>query len=114
MDIKSMTVGEAMQIAAMFGATKNAGASAYDALVGRGVFVRAVTNHFTGRLVAVTDGELVIEDAAWIADSGRWSSALVSGVLGEIEPYPDGRVIVSRGAVVDVCEWPHALPRGVK
>jgi hypothetical protein len=70
--------------------------------------------HYTGRLVRVTPGELVLTDCAWIADSGRWSAALATGSLGEIEPYPDGEVVVSRGAIVDVCRWSHPLPRKVK
>lgn len=32
----------------------------------------------------------------------------------EVEPFPDGPVLVSRGSVIDVCEWRHALPRSVK
>jgi len=82
--------------------------------VGKGVFVRTVTMHLTGRLVEVTAQELVLEDAAWIADSGRFAAALETGELSEVEPYPDGRVIVGRGAIVDCVEWPHALPRSTK
>lgn len=77
---------------------------------GKNVIVRTVTYHYTGRLVAVTpDGGLVLEDAAWIGDSGRWAKALVTGRLDEVEPYPDGPVVVS--AIVDVSEWRHPLPR---
>ena len=79
--------------------------------VGQNVFVRTVTMHYTGKLVRVTPGELVLIDAAWIADSGRFHEALLTGVLREVEPYPDGEVIVSRGGIIDVCRWPHDLPR---
>jgi hypothetical protein len=84
-----------------------------DALVGKSVFVRAVTHYYTGKLVLLTPDALVLEDAAWVADTGRWTTALRDGVLNEVEPYP-GRCYVMRGAVVDVSEWAHALPREQK
>ena len=117
MNIENLTIGEAREIARLFGApavAQPADMGAYAAFIGKPVFIRTVTHHFTGRLVSATAGELVIEEAAWIADSGRWSAALTTGALGEVEPYPAGPVVVSRGAAVDVCLWPHALPRGVK
>ena len=81
--------------------------------VGQNVIIRTVTLYYTGKLVAVVDGVYVLDDAAWIADAGRWSEALKSGVLSEVEPYP-GRCYVERGAVVDVSPWNHELPRSVK
>lgn len=81
--------------------------------VGECVFVRTVTFHYTGRIVALTNQEMVLDEAAWIADSGRWSSALATGTLNEVEPYP-GIVSISRSAIVDVAPWTHALPRTVK
>jgi len=68
----------------------------------------------TGRVVAVGPQEIVLEDAAWIADTGRYNEALVTRKLKEVEPYPDGLVVVGRGSVVDGCEWKHALPRSPK
>ena len=78
------------------------------------VFVRTVTNYFTGLLVAVTDQSLILEQAAWVADTGRFSAGLADGTLSEVEPYPDGPVLVARGAVIDLCEWRHELPRDVR
>jgi hypothetical protein len=54
-----------------------------------------------------------LSDAAWIADTGRWSAALATGKLSEVEPYPD-LCIVSRAAIVDVAPWLHPLPRDVR
>jgi len=83
--------------------------------LGENVIVRTVTMYYTGRIVRVYPGELVLTDAAWIADTGRWSAALATGKLNEIEPYPgEGRCIVSRAAIVDVSPWLHALPRDVR
>lgn len=78
--------------------------------VGHNIFVRTVTMHYTGKLIRVTDGELVLTDAAWIADSGRFHVALATGELNEVEPFPDGEVIVPRSAIIDVSRWLHDLP----
>lgn len=112
MNIDDLTLGQAKALVAMLGSSVAMPDHPYP--VGEAVFIRSVTYHYTGRLVRVTPGELVLIDAAWIADSGRFGAALVSGTLDEIEPYPDGEIVVPRGCVTDVCRWNHALPRAVK
>jgi hypothetical protein len=82
-------------------------------LIGKNVFVRTVTHHYTGKLAAIEDGFLKLKDAAWIADDGRFADALSNGTLNEIEPYP-GICYVNVGALVDMCEWLHDLPRAQK
>ena len=70
--------------------------------IGKTYFIRTVTMAQAGKLVAVTEKELVLENAAWIADTGRFMGALVSGNFSEVEPFPEGeRVIVGRGAIID-------------
>ena len=81
--------------------------------VGTAYLIRTVTYHVVGRLVWVGPLELVLEDAAWVADSGRWNAALQSGQLSEVEPFP-ARVIVGRGSITDATEWTHLLPLAVK
>ena len=72
--------------------------------IGKYYLIRTVTMIDTGKLVAVTDQELVLEEAAWIADTGRFADALLKGVYGEVEPFPDGQVIIGRGAIVDAVQ----------
>ena len=81
--------------------------------VGRFYFIRTVTHYFTGRLKAITETDLLLGDAAWVACTKRFADTLRTGELEEVEPYPD-EVIVSRGAVVDISHWAHALPREQK
>lgn len=80
--------------------------------IGKPYFIRTVTLYYTGRLVQVTDHELVLEDAAWIASTKRFADTLKKGQFDEVEPFPDGtQVIVGRGSIVDAIVWPHELPR---
>lgn len=78
--------------------------------IGKSYLIRTVTMHYTGRVRTVTDSDVVLDDAAWIADTGRYSDSLKNGQLSEVEPYPSS-VCVSREAIVDFCEWTHELPR---
>ena len=83
--------------------------------VGCNYLIRTVTNYFTGRLEWVTEQELVLSNAAWVADTGRFSEALAHGTLSEVEVYPAAlEVIVGRGAVVDAVQWKHDLPTETK
>ena len=77
---------------------------------GQSVFVRTMTYHYIGRLLESDPLTIVLDDASWVADSGRWHTALAEGVLREVEPYP-GKVTINRGTVVDISEWLHDLPR---
>lgn len=81
--------------------------------LGKAYLIRTVTMHYTGRVVRVTDSDVVLEDAAWIADTGRYANSLSDGVLSEVEPYP-GTVAVCRGGMIDFAEWTHKLPRDQK
>ena len=81
--------------------------------VGKAVIIRTVTHYFTGRIKAINTHEVILNDAAWVADTGRWHNALKDGILNEIEPFV-GLVSINRNAIVDVTEWKHALPRQQK
>lgn len=111
MSIDNLTIGEAKAIAAMFGGGHAPDNSAWE--IGANYLIRTVTMIDTGRLVSVTEQELVVEDAAWIADTGRFSDALKSVNFGEVEPFPDGRVIIGRGSIVDAIKIA-TLPRSQK
>ena len=115
MKIDDITIGEARQIAAMFTPMVTAGAVSVPAAfleandpgpweIGKIYLIRTVTMIDTGRLVAIGPQELVLEDAAWIADTGRFADALKKAEFGEVEPFPDGRVIVGRGSVIDAVQ----------
>lgn len=81
--------------------------------VGAKVFIRTAVWHYTGRITFLSDKEIVLSDAAWIADSGRFATALKTGELKEVEPYP-GLCSVNRDTVIDMSIWEHELPREQK
>lgn len=81
--------------------------------LGAKVLVRTVTHYYSGRVILLTPQEIVLDEAAWIADTGRFSTALKEGKLKEVEPFCDA-VSIARAAVVDVTTWAHELPREQK
>lgn len=80
---------------------------------GQAYLIRTVTMIDTGVLVSVNEHEIILKDAAWIADTGRFNETLKSGSFSEVEPFPDGLVAVGRSAVIDAVRIDKA-PRLVK
>lgn len=80
---------------------------------GQKVFVRTITMYYTGEIVRLEKLWLVLKDAAWVFDTGRFSEAMEGGSLVEVEPYPSGEIRVALSAIVDVSPWNHPLPRKV-
>lgn len=97
--VDEMTIGEIRQLQSMFNTTSCSKNHPYK--IGEKYFIRTVTFHYTGKLVEVFKDELVLEDVAWIADDGRFADALKKKEFNEVEPYPDGPVIIGRGAILD-------------
>ena len=113
-NIDDLTIGQAKQLAKQF-QQGQASDGEHPYKVGSNYLIRTVTNYVVGNLMAVTPQELVLTNAAWVADMGRFHDALSSGQLNEVEPYLDHQeVIVGRGAIVDACVWSHDLPREQK
>ena len=77
-------------------------------MVGEKFFFRTVTYHMTGRVKKVIGSILELENAAWIADSGRFMNAIKEGKLNEVEPV--GRAYLNINTVSDFFPWRHALP----
>ena len=77
--------------------------------IGKKYFIRTVTMHLSGELVSVSYQELVLKDAAWVADSGRFNEAVKNPAkFSEVEPFAKN-VIVGRGSIIDATEIPHII-----
>ena len=84
--------------------------------VGKAYFIRTATYHQVGLLTAMTETELILTRASWIADSGRFTQAIADGTYSEVEPWPaPSAVLVNRAAVIDAVQIPtDHLPRDQK
>ena len=71
-------------------------------------FIRTVTYHMVGKIKKIDGNFLVLSDASWIADSGRFHDAIKTGSLSEVEPVGDAFVCID--AIVDAFPWKHPLP----
>ena len=98
MNVNDLTIGQAKELASLFSSTSK---SETRFKIGEVYLIRTVTMIDTGRVVEVNENEVVLEDAAWIADTGRFADALLSAEFSEVEPFPDGEVIIGRGSIVD-------------
>ncbi len=76
--------------------------------LGEQYLIRTVTMIQHGTLVDVTEHELVLVNAAWIADTGRFASFLAGKCKpNEVEPFPANEpVIVGRGSIIDAVRMP--------
>jgi len=77
-------------------------------LIGKKWFFRTVTYHLVGMVTKVMGNFLVLENASWIADSGRFMDCLKKGTLNEVEPC--GTAFVNLSTVTDFFPWSHNLP----
>ena len=81
--------------------------------IGENYFIRTVTHHYSGKLAKVFPTELVLTDCAWIADDGRFADCFEKE-YNEAEPFPDGEVVIGRGAILDASIVKKVLPRKQK
>jgi hypothetical protein len=110
MNIEELTLKQIREIQSLLRDTKSSASHPYE--IGKNYIVRTVTMIFTGRLVEVTDQELILVDAAWIPETDRYMQFVENGSIKECEPYPDGRrLIIGRGALLDAVVLEKDLPR---
>lgn len=81
--------------------------------IGESWFFRTVTHHHTGRIKRIVGKFIILEDAAWIADDGRFMGAIESGNLNEVEPIT-GEFVINSDTIIDATKWRHELPRSQK
>jgi hypothetical protein len=109
MNFDDMTMGEFKQLSNMMGGHKKSHAFKE----GQCVFIRCVIYHYIGVIEEITDSHIVLSTASWVADSGRFYTALKDGKLNEVEPMPHG-VTINRDAIIDFSPWRHDAPTSQK
>ena len=81
--------------------------------VGAAYFIRTVTYFATGRVKAIVGHFLVLEEAAWVADTGRFSDYMAKGIASEVEPVTTD-MFVNMNSITDAFPWNHKLLREQK
>lgn len=114
-DIDDLTLGQLKEIAQQFNSQVSTSTSASSDFwkIGKPYLIRTVTMIDAGTLVAVTEHEIILQDASWIANTGRFSAALESCDYSEVEPFPAGLVAIGRGSIVEAVMITK-VPRTVK
>jgi len=103
MNIDELTLGQIKQIRELTdgSATSATSAASHPWQIGAHYVIRTVTMIQTGTLIAVHSQELVLADACWIADTGRWHDFLKNpDSVKEVEPFTEN-AIIGRGGVID-------------
>jgi len=81
--------------------------SSLDELVGKKIFFRTVTYHLLGKVVKRMGNIFQLEDASWIADSGRFMDFIMKGKVNEVEPVGDWFINID--TVTDFGIWKYDL-----
>lgn len=80
--------------------------------LGKSYFIRTVTYHVIGTVDKISGPFLVLSEASWVADSGRFSKAIAEGELFEVEYI--GQMFVNTSAIADATRWNHKNPKVTK
>ena len=103
MNINSMTIGQVKELASLFG-NAGSGEKPCPFEVGTTYLIRTVTMSWHGTVKSICGDFLVLEQAAWIADTGRFSNSLAKpDNYNEVEPAPND-VFVNLTSIIDATE----------
>jgi len=130
MSVENLTIAEAREKLAELGeiqevlnikgdrstvSSENEDAHPYE--VGKNYLIRTVTMTQVGRMKRIYKNEIVLSDASWIPDTGRFQECLEKSIEhsdnSEVEMFC-GDVIIGRGAISDCVEYKHDLPKEKK
>ena len=83
--------------------------SGYEKYLGKNVFIRTVTHHYTGNVTEVSSLSVTLKDAAWIADDGRLNESLKDpDNFNEVEPFARP-VTINLYSLCDITEIPKLI-----
>lgn len=81
--------------------------------IGKKYFIRTATYFQLGRLKEIKGKWLILEEASWIADTGRFHEFLRDGKCNEYESFIED-VYIPLDSVIDITLWTHSLFKGNK
>jgi len=81
----------------------------YDLRIGESYYIETFGKHFVGRVKSLSHATVTLEDAAWIADDGKYSTFLRLGSAEGMEVEPMGEVEIALAYISVKTLWPHNL-----
>ncbi len=82
-------------------------------VIGGKYLFRTVTYFATGEVERIEGKFIVLKNAAWIADTGRFREAIMKGTLNEVEPV-EVSMYLNSDTITDAFDWIHELPNEQK
>ena len=110
MDLENLTLKQVKEIQSALRSPKE---SNHPFKVGEKYFIRTATFFQLGRLKEIKGKWLILEEASWIADTGRFHEFLRDGKCNEYESFTED-VYVPLDSVIDITVWTHSLFKGNK
>lgn len=110
MSIEELTLKEFKELQSIF-VPKQATQSPFK--IGEKYFIRTATYFHLGKLKEINGKWLILEEASWIADTGRFYDFLKDGKCNEYEAFQDD-VFIPLDSVIDITKWRHELFKGQK
>lgn len=86
----------------------------YEDFVDGKYFFRTVTYFMVGKVKKIVGRFAYLEEASFIADTGRFSDFIKDGLQQATEVEPVGQQFVNLDTVVDFFPWIHELPKKQK
>ena len=78
--------------------------------VGKSYLIRTITMIDVGKVKAIIGNFIILTDASWIGDTGRFSECLSKCyVFNEVELFKHD-VFINTSSIVDATLWPYTLP----
>lgn len=110
MNLEEMTIAQFKELSNLFNKPKE---RLVPFKVGDKLFIRTVTLYYTGEVKEIIGSWVVLKDAAWVADTGRFHDFLKDGTCNEYEGFIKD-VKIPMDSIIDVTEWCFPLFRGQK
>lgn len=86
--------------------------NSYEDFIGKKWFIRTVTYHLVGKAEKLIGNFMMLKNASWVADSGRFMQAIKDGTLNEVEPVGD--VLINLNSITDMFPIKWDLPKQQK
>ena len=110
MDLEQITIGQFKELSDLFNKGKP---KQVPFKVGDNLFIRTVTLYYIGKVKEILGSWIVLEDATWVADTGRFHDFLKEYKCNEYEGFIND-VKIPMDSIIDVTAWNGPLFRGQK